>query len=124
MDFLGNIVKNIGWIYWLTLFLVFGAGFLLCIFLPLKEFKSPRSSGGGTATYTFRKSLQYGKIFFITLSGLSFLGLIGAITGFWKNQGLANFFGAFSAILVVLFVIPVYRLLNNYLKDLKGGAVI
>jgi len=66
MNVLGDMVRNTGRGYWLVLCIVFGAGFLLYVFVPIKEFKSPYSSGGGTATYTFRKALQLGKIIFIS----------------------------------------------------------
>lgn len=124
MDFLGNIVKNAGWGYWLTLFFVFGAGFLLCVFVPIKEFRGERSSGGGSASYTFRRALQFGKIFFLTLSGLCLLGFIGSITGLWRNRGPANFFGAFSALLILLLVVPIYRLTRNYLKGSEGEGKV
>jgi len=124
MEILGNIVRNIGWGEWLTLLLAFGAGGLLCFFVPLREFPGKRSSGGGTSSYTFRRALQLGKVFFLTLSGLCFLGLIGSLSGLWKNQALANAFGIFSAGLIFLGVAPVYRLLNNFLKGSEGEGKV
>ena len=123
MEILGNIVRNTSWGYWLTL-LVFGAGGLLCFFVPIREFPGKQSSGGGTSSYTSRRALQLGKVFFLTLSGLCFLGLIGSLSGLWKNQALANAFGIFSAVLIFLGVTPVYRLLNNFLKGSDGEGKV
>ncbi|MCR4434200.1 MAG: NERD domain-containing protein [Caldiserica bacterium] len=124
MNILGDIVRNTSWGWWLTLFLLFGAVGLLWFLVPLKEFPGKQSSGGGTSSYTSRRALQLGKVFFFTLSALCFLGLIGSVSGLWKYQALANAFGFFSAAFIILGIAPLYRLLNNFLKGSEGEGKV
>jgi|GEM_PF-890324 len=123
MDFLGDLIRGMKLWAWLSVFGAWVLLILLAYLVPLREVKSLRTRGGGTASYTFIVSLRAVKIFAILMAIVAFIGLMGKIMGLWENQTIANWAGFFMA-LAVICSIPSYKIAQHYLRGSEGeGAV-
>lgn len=124
MDFFGNFFKGVSTKIWLlylgiSIFIVF-----LTFIVPIRKPRSPRTTGGGTSTFTFRVFLRSTRVFGILLGIVSIMGLIMRNAGLLETQGAANWFGIFIFLFVFIVLIPLFRQIRTYDKGSEGEELV